>query len=237
MTKLSNEWETFKKTSMEISEVRNNVETYRKEWAESLTSLGNILNKNTTHEKGMWDITQGNRQNRAMKIKQKVIRSSIDEMNFNSMMDYIKQYPELQSQKTIDKSIDNVKEKRDEVITAEKAYQEKIKEANVYLNTAKSKLDKTEHELTAFETIKTEGEKQIKEMESKFSSKFRLVHGILPAPLTEAEKESLKLFVFEFDRKIEESRNQLKLLKEDLKEYEKREFKPIVTKKFSAIED
>lgn len=231
LEKLSSEWKGFKKTQMEITESYDNATEYREEWSESLVSLGNLINKMKGHEEKMWETTQSTRQNRNMKIKQKFIRAGVDEMNFNSMTDYIEKYPELQSSRIIERAVEKADEKRKEVIEAEKLYNQKMKETNTYLNTAKSDLQRIEHQLDSFETIKTEGEKKIKEEQGRLSFKIR------SALMTAAEKESLKLFLFECDRKIDESRDQLKLMKEDLKEYEKREFKPIVTKKFSAIED
>jgi CBS domain-containing protein len=228
---LNIQWENFKKIHMEVAETESGLRAYEREWDKSLTSLGNLLNKNAVHEKMMWDTTQKNRKVKGLKVNQKFRDSDVDEIRFNNMIDYIKQYPELQAQRTIDRSVDNVRDKRSEVLSAQKAYDGKIKETNTYLNTAKSKLQKVEHQLDSFETIKTEGEKKIKEEQSKLSFKIR------SALMTAAEKESLKLFLFEFDRKIEESRDQLKLMRDDLKEYEKREFKPIVTKKFAAIEE
>lgn len=227
----SSEWKNFKKTHMEIAEEAENVGFYEEEWKESLTSLGNLIDKNTTHEKQMWDTTQRNKNMKGLKIKQKFKDSDVDEIRFNNMMEYIKQYPELQTERPIDKALEAAKEKRDEVISAKKMVSGKEKEANTYLNTAKSDLQRIEHQLDSFETIKTEGEKKIKEEQGKLSFKIRSVL------MTAAEKESLNLFIFECDRKVDECRDQLKLMKEDLKDYEKREFKPIVTKKFSPIED
>ncbi len=226
----SREWETFKETSIEISETADNLESVREEWQESLTSLSNLLNKNTIHEKEMWDKTQKNMRMKGLKVHQKFKDSDVDEVRFNNMTDYIKQYPELQSQRTIDRSVDNVKEKRQEVLNAERLYNEKIKKVNTYLNTAKSKLQRMDHQLKSFKVIRTEGKKKLDEMQKKFLSKLTSIGK------TASEKESLKLFLFESDRKIEESEDQLKLMKEDLKKYEKREFRPIVTQKFASIE-
>ena len=230
--KLALDFEKFNRQAMEITEAENNMESTRREWAESLTSLGNLLNKNTTHEKGMWDVTQNNKHNRSMKIKQKFIRTGVDEMNFNSMMDYIKQYPELQAQKTIEKMIGDVKEKRDEVIAADKRYAEIKKEANTYLNIAKNKLQEVEDELASFEKMKTEGEQKVNDAQFK-----GLKNKLLNWNKTEAEKQSTRLDMFKYDRKIDVSRNQLKLIRQRIEKYEDRTFIPTVTKKFKDIED
>ena len=230
--KLALDFEKFNRQAVEITEAENNMESTRREWAESLTSLGNLLNKNTTHEKGMWDVTQNNKHNRSMKIKQKFIRTGIDEMNFNSMMDYIKQYPELQAQRTIEKMIGDVKEKRDEVIAADKRYAEIKKEANTYLNIAKNKLQEVEDELASFEKMKIEGEQKVNDAQFK-----GLKNKLLNWNKTEAEKQSTRLDMFKYDRKIDVSRNQLKLIRQRIEKYEDRTFIPTVTKKFKDIED
>ncbi len=230
--KLKGDFEKFNRQAMEITEEEHNVETYTQEWDESLTSLGNLLNKNTSHEKQMWDTTQNNRNIKGLKIKQKFKDSDVDEIRFNSMMEYIKQYPEMQAQKTVDKLVENVKAKRDDIVSASKTYRQAIKEANVYLNIAKSKLQESEDELAAFESMKKEGEQKVNEAQDK-----GLINKILNKTKTAAEKQSTRLVFYEYDRKIDVSKNQLKLIKERMKEYEARMFKPIVTTKFKDIED
>ena len=230
--KLKGDFEKFNRQAMEITEEEHNVDTYTQEWGESLTSLGNLLNKNTSHEKQMWDTTQNNRNIKGLKIKQKFKDSDVDEIRFNSMMEYIKQYPEMQAQKTVDKLVENVKAKRDDIVSASKTYRQAIKEANVYLNIAKSKLQESEDELAAFESMKKEGEQKVNEAQDK-----GLINKILNKTKTAAEKQSTRLVFYEYDRKIDVSKNQLKLIKERMKEYEARMFKPIVTTKFKDIED
>ncbi len=230
--KLKADFEKFNRQAMEITEEEHNVETYTQEWEESLTSLENLLNKNTSHEKQMWDTTQNNRNVKGLKIKQKFKDSDVDEIRFNNMMEYIKQYPEMQAQKTVDKLVENVKAKRDDIVSASKTYRQAIKEANVYLNIAKSKLQESEDELAAFESMKKEGEQKVNEAQDK-----GLVNKILNKTKTAAEKQSTRLVFYEYDRKIDVSKNQLKLIKERIKEYEARRFKPIVTTKFKDIED
>lgn len=232
LNSLTKEWTAFKKINMEIAEAEENAGACRKEWSESLDSLGNILEKVKKHEWEMWNTTQKSRHIRVQKNAPKIKYSDVDEMNFNSMTDFIKQYPDLQAQRTVDKAIESIKDKRAEVLAAEKVYNEKIKEANVYLNTANSRLQAIDYQLTSFETIKFEGFKKIEGELKKPINKIRIKMWWTPK-----EQQRLQLYLYESDRKIDESRNQLKLMKEDLKDYEKRAFKPIVTKKFTAIED
>jgi len=227
---LTSEWEGFKKTHMEIAEVGNNVETYKREWDESLTSLGNLLNKNTNHEKIMWEETQKTRGIRDMKITQKFKESDVDEMRFNNMMDYIEKYPELQAQRTIEKLVENVKDKRNDIIEAEKQYREKIKNVNVFLNTVKSKLEKVDHQLIAFESFRKDAEKKIEEVQQRWLTRIQKIF------MTDQQKENLRLFIFEFDRKIEEGRNQLSLMNEDFEKYKKKEIDIIRVARFSDIE-
>jgi hypothetical protein len=215
---------------MEIAEANNNVETYKREWEESLTSLGNLLNKNTGHEQIMWEQTQKSRQVKEMKVTQKFKESDVDEIRFNNMMDHIEKYPELQTQKTIEKLVENVKDKRNEVIDVEKLYREKIKNVNVFINTVKSKLEKIDHQLVAFESFRKDAEKKIEEVQQRLLTRIQKIF------MTDEQKENLRLFIFEFERKIEEGRNQLNLMKEDFERYEKKEFQPIRVSQFSDIE-
>jgi hypothetical protein len=217
--KLGQEYEVFKKHHMEITEEEENLEITKEEWDESLKSLGNLLNKNTSHEKQMWGITQESSRTGDVKIKQKFKDSDVDEIRFNNMMDYIKQYPELQSKSTINRLLDDVKEKRAEVMDASKRYHANIKEANVYLNTAKKKLQKVEDELEAFEQMKKEGEEKVNNAnENDGFGRIRKVLDVITFK-TEAEKQYARLNFYEYDRKINTSKNQLKLIKDDIKEW------------------
>jgi len=178
----------------------------------------------------MWEQTQKGREVKEMKITQKFKESDVDEMRFNNMMDYIEKYPELQAQKTIAESIENLKHKRNEVIEVEKLYREKIKNVNVFLNTVKSKLEKIDHQLIAFESFRKDAEKKIEEVQQRLLTKIQKIF------MTDEQKENLRLFIFEFDRKIEEGRNQLNLMKEDFEKYQKKEFDIIKVARFSDID-
>jgi len=178
----------------------------------------------------MWEQTQKGREVKEMKITQKFKESDVDEMRFNNMMDYIEKYPELQTQRTIEKLVENVKDKRNEVIEVEKLYREKIKNVNVFLNTVKSKLEKIDHQLIAFESFRKDAEKKIEEVQQRLLTRIQKIF------MTDQQKENLGLFIFEFDRKIEEGRNQLNLMNEDFEKYQKKEFDIIKVTRFSDID-
>jgi len=229
--KLVEDFNRFKEHYVGIPEQEGVLTSYKKEWAESLTSLGNLLNKNTTHEQQMWDTTQRAMKVESMKVAQKFKDSDVDEIRFNNMREYIRQYPELQAQSTISRLMNDVNQKRAEIIEEETKYRGVIKESNLYLNTARNKLQKVQDELEAFEAMRKEGEEKVNSAQGK-----GIIRKIQNIRKTAAEKESTKLNFFEYDRKINASKNQLHLIKEDLTKYEERSFKPIVTQKFDDIE-
>lgn len=221
-------FDEFKETQMGIPEAESNAANLKEEWNESLTSLSNLLTKIQGEEIRLWDITQGNRSNRSMKIKQKIIRTGIDEMNFNNMLDKIDTYPKLQSSAVVEKAIERLDAKRKEAQEAEELYNRRLKQANIYLNTAGRRIQQAETELSAFE-------KTLKRFKNEVENPPKRLFGLLPA-ISKIEVLVRSKIIEPYDDKIDTMEGQLKLIKEDLKEYKERRFKPIVTQKFAAIE-
>ncbi len=222
-------FDEFKETQMGIPEAESNAANLKEEWGESLVSLSNLLTKIQGEEIRLWDITQGNRINRSMKIKQKIIRTGIDEMNFNNMLDKIDTYPKLQSSTVVEKAIERLDAKRKEAQEAEELYNRRLKQANIYLNTTGRRIQQAETELSTFE-------KALKRFKKEVENPPKRLFGLLPA-ISKIEVLVRSKIIEPYDDKIDTMNGQLKLIKNDLKEYKERRFKPIVTQKFAAIED
>ncbi len=80
--------------------------------------------------------------------------------------------------------------------------------------------------------MKKEGEQKVNDAQFK-----GLKNKLLNWNKTEAEKQSTRLDMFKYDRKIDVSKNQLKLIGQRIEKYEERKFTPTVTKRFKDIED
>ncbi|MDE1768119.1 MAG: hypothetical protein KGH62_02010 [Candidatus Micrarchaeota archaeon] len=198
-----------------LEKISNVVE---KEWSESLTSLGNLINKKTTHEKMMWGTTQATRQNRGMKIKQKFIRAGVDEMNFNSMQDYIKQYPELQSSDIIQRAVDKVDQKRTEKVDAETKLATAIAKFNLGLNTFEGLTEKAESNLEEFSNYIPEAEQKVNN--SKYNKSG--VVGKLRTLETEYEHQATRLNMLPYKGILSDRKIVLKRVKDELSDYKRK---------------
>ena len=207
----------FDKLDTSIPGLKKTLSVIEKEWRESLTSLGNILEKTKRHEWGMWETTQKSRQIRVQKNAPKIKYSDVDEMNFNSMTDFIKQYPELQSQKVIDRAVQVVEEKRKELIDAQKDLDNAISERNLIVSTFEKLTDKSQKNLDTLEEL-------IKEAEEKVNNspynKSKLWHALK----TEYEKEATKLDLMEYRGKLEERKSILERVKGQHAKYQRKAF-------------
>jgi len=208
---------------VEIPALRNGVNTVDKEWSESLKSLGNLINKKTTHEKGMWSLTQSARQNKDTKIKQKFHKSDVDEMNFNSMMDYIKQYPELQSSRDIDKGAQSLESKREEMIREQKVFEEAKLKYNYTLNTFESLTEKAEAYLNEFEKYIVEAEEKVNN--SRYN-KNALVGG-LRILQTELEQQATRLNLLPYRGKLQDRKAVLKRIKDKLSLFQRKKWEDV----------
>ena len=207
----------FDKLDTSIPGLKKTLTIIEKEWRESLTSLGNILEKTKQHEWEMWKTTQKSRQIRVQKNAPKIKYSDVDEMNFNSMTDFIKQYPELQSQKVIDKAAQDVEGKRKELIDAQKELDNAINERNDIIRLIANLTDKAQKNLEAFEEL-------IKEAEEKVNNSPYNRSKLWHALKTEYEKEATKLDLMQYRGKLEERKSALEKIKDQLTNYQRKAF-------------
>lgn len=188
-----------------------------KEWGESLTSLGNILEKTKRHEWDMWKTTQKGRQLRVQKNAPRIRDADVDEMNFNSMTDFIKQYPELQSQRTIDKAMQAIDDKRKELIDSQKERDKVISERNFVVSTFEKLTQKAEDNLDTFEQL-------IKEAEEKVNNSPYNRSKFWKALQTDYEREATKLDLMPYRGKLEERKSVLKRVKAQHAKYQRKAF-------------
>lgn len=207
----------LKDVYVEIPALKMELEKEESEWRESLSSLGNVLEKSKEHEWKMWQETQKNRKFRTQKNAPRIKYSDVDEMNFNSTMDFIKQYPELQAQETIRNAINEIQKKRMDILSKHSEYQQAIAKYNGILNKFEKKLQKTEDDLEAFEERMKESAEKVNNHPYNKSKLF----GTLK---TDYEKQATRLDTLKYEGKIKERKNKLGIIKSELSNYERKRF-------------
>lgn len=207
----------LKDVYVEIPALKKELDKKESEWHKELTSVGNILNKHTAHEKQMWDKTQSTRKVKGMKVNQKFKDSDVDEVRFNNMMDYIKQYPELQAQETIRTSINELQKERADIEAKNREYQQAIKTYNGILNKFEKRLQKTEDDLDAFE-------QRMKEAADRVNNHPYNKSKLFSALKTDYEKQATRLDTLKYEGKIKERENKLGIIKSELSDYKRKKF-------------
>ncbi len=220
MDGVSDQSSKLKKAYTNVPKLKKNVETNREEWHETLTNLGNLVNKLTEHEKGMWTETQKSRKVKGLKVHQKFKDSDVDEIRFNNMMDYIKQYPELQAKSAITEAAVSVNQKREKVINAQAELDGTIAEYNYLLNTFEDLTDSADSGLKSFEELVKEAE--VKVNKSPYNTN-RLVH----IGQTAYEREATLLDLLEYRGGLENRKIALKRVRDELSEYKRKKFTDI----------
>jgi len=168
-------------------------------------------------------LTQSAKQGKEMRIKQKFHKSDVDEMNFNSMMDYIKQYPELQSSRDIDKGAQSLESKREEMIREQKVFEEAKLKYNYTLNTFESLTEKAEAYLNEFEKYILEAEEKVNN--SRYN-KNALVGG-LRILQTELEQQATRLNLLPYRGKLQDRKAVLKRIKDKLSLFQRKKWEDV----------
>ena len=126
------------------------------------TNLSNVLTKETDFEDKMWKTTQVGRKVKSITVKQKFKDSDVDEMRYDSMLEYLKQYPEYASKSTFKKILEKIEQKESEIRRETEKYNNLISEYNFRLNNFEKDIKKAEDKFDAYGKIKKEAEEKLK---------------------------------------------------------------------------
>ncbi len=166
----------LKEVYSKIPSVKYNIEAHQIEKAGLYTNLGNVLKKETDFEEKMWKTTQQGKKVKSITVKNKFKDSDVDEMRFDSMMDYFQKYPEYASKSTFRKILEKIDEKEREIRKETEHYNNLVSNYNFQLSEFEIYIQKAEDKLAAYEKIKEDGEKRLadcrynKGLVSKFRS-------------------------------------------------------------------
>ena len=137
--------------------LKKDVESHETERANLYESLGNLLNKETDFEKTMWKDTIKNQKVKNLTIKQKFKDSDIDEMKYNSMQEYLKQYPEYASKSSFKKILDNIEKKETEIREMKQKYNNSVSKYNFLHSDIEISIVKATHNLKSYKGLLQEG--------------------------------------------------------------------------------
>ncbi len=194
--------------------LKRDIEAHEKERANLYDSLGNLLNKETDFEKKMWETTQKGRKVKSVTIKQKFKDSDIEEMRYDSMLEYLKQYPEYASKSTFKKITEKIDEKEREIRFAKKSYHYAVSRYNHLLSLFEKNLTKADDKFVAYDKVLQEGEKKLSETRYRKSMFYKLA----------SEKTKAEVNLDTLQHRVEQFRHTLDIIKREHSQNKSREF-------------
>jgi len=187
-----------------IPAVKKNIEAHEKERAQLYSSLENILTKETDFEHKMWQTTQKGRKVKSITVKNKFKDSDVDEMRYDSMMDYLEQYPKYHSKSSITEIVSNIKQKESDIRKETEKYNALISDYNFRINTFEKDIQKGEDKFDAYNKVRKEGEDKV--------NNAGYNKGFLRPFQTEQEKAASTLDLFDHQR-IDQYKNTISRIK------------------------
>lgn len=187
-----------------IPAVKKNIEAHEKERAQLYSSLENILTKETDFEHKMWETTQKGRKVKSITVKNKFKDSDVDEMRYDSMMDYLEQYPKYHSKSSITEIVSDIKQKESEIRKETERYNALISDYNFRINTFEKDIQKGEDKFESYNKVRKEGEERV--------SNAGYNKGVFRHFQTEQEKAETNLDLFDHQR-MDQLKNTMNLIK------------------------
>lgn len=197
----------------EAQEKKQNIEAENEERIKLYESLQNLLTKETDFETKLWETTNKNKKADNITIKQKFSDSDVDEMKFDGMRDYLKQYPEYASKSSFRKILTNIEDKEKEIKKSKKDYNKAVSQYNYYLSFMPKHLLKAEDKVNAYEEILQEGQDKLANSRFKKGVFYKMA----------SEETKAKVCIDTIKHRIEQQKNTLKLLQEDYGNIEKKQ--------------
>jgi len=136
---------------------KRDVQSHETERANLYETLGNMLTKETNFEKTMWQSTIKNQKINKLTIKQKFKDSDIDEIKYNSMQEYLKQYPEYASKSSFKTVLGNIEKKEKDIRECKQNYNNAVSKYNFLHSDIENHIIKATHNLKSYKDILKEG--------------------------------------------------------------------------------
>jgi len=194
-----------------IQRYKKDIISHEEERKSLYEKLGEMLDKETNHEFKMWQKTQENKKETNISIKQKFNDSDIDEIKFNSALEYLDKYPMYKSM---------FKENLNEIIDKEKGIRHIKEKYNYSVSEVLRELSYWPRNVDEAEGLVKRFEAQLKEGQEKLNS-MRYLKSFLYKLASETEK--IKVNIHTLYYRIEEMDNTISILKEESEKAKKQD--------------
>jgi hypothetical protein len=198
--------------------LKRNIQAHETERERSYNSLGNLLNKETDFEKGMWKNTLDKNKVKAITVKQKFKDTDIDEIRYDAMNDYLRQYPEYTSKSTFKTILFDIRYKEKEIREEKSNFNKSVSEYNYLLSNVEKSLRKAEDKIVAYHKVLDEGQKKLGECKYINSIFYRMATEENKAKVTlDTLKHRMEQFIHTLDIIKSEFANAQRRLFEEMK--------------------
>jgi len=205
---------TLKETYNDAQMLKKNIEAHEQERANLYENLENLLKKETDFESKMWKDTQKGKKIKSITIKQKFNDSDIDEMKYDSMLEYLKQYPEYASKTSFKKIIEKIEEKERELRKEKQQYNQYTSKYNYLLSLFEKDIQKADDKFVVYDKIISEGKNKINETRYVKSIFYKVA----------SEKTKTETNIDTLHHRIEQFRNTLNIIKSEHSENKRKKF-------------
>jgi hypothetical protein len=194
--------------------LKRNIQARETERQRLYESLGNLLNKETNFEEGMWKNTLDKTKVKSVTVKQKFKDTDIDEIRYDAMNDFLQRYPEYASKSTFKTINENIKLKEKEIREEKSYFNKSVSDYNYLLSQVEKHTVKAEDKIAFYHKILDEGQKKL--------SECRYVKSIYYKLATEETKAKVNLDTLQ--HRIEQFTHTLDLIKSEFTNAQRKSF-------------
>lgn len=194
--------------------LKQDIKAHESERADLYDSLGNLLTKETDFEDKMWKTTQKGKKVKSITVKQNIKESDVDEMRFDSMMEFLKQYPEYASKSSFKKLLDKIDQKEGEIRQAKKTYNDAVSKYNYFLSFFEKHIQKAEDKLEAYNNVFKEGKEKLDHCRYKKSVFYKMA----------SEEVKAEVNLDTLNHRVDQFKNTLKIMKGELAQNQRKTF-------------
>lgn len=194
--------------------IKKNIEALQQERHDLYSSLDNLLKNETNFEKEMWKTTQEGQKANTINIRQKFKDSDVDEMRYDSMLQYLKKYPEYASKSSYTDLQKRIADKEREIVKEKKRYHEAVSNFNFNLSLFQKNIQKAKDKFAAYDRIFTEGSQKIKQCRYYNSLFYRYA----------SEKTKAMVNIDNLSHRVDQFRHTLEIIENELSQYEGKKF-------------
>lgn len=193
--------------------IKKNIEAHQQERADLYSSLNNLLTKETDFAITSIKTIQEGQKADTINLQQKIKDSDI-EVQHGTMLQYLKDHPKYSSNPAFSTIQEQIIKKEQEIRTEKKHYNERVAHYNYLLQHIQKNIQKAEDKFAKYQKDLTEGTQRLQSCRYHSSIFYRFA----------SEKRRDMVNLNTMNHRIDQFRNTLNIIKNEMAQYEGRKF-------------